>query len=336
MGRTLILGGCGFIGLHLARAIAREGGSEVVLVDNLLRGQFDQAVLELLASYPLVRLQQADLSDEKSFDQLGTGFQQVFLLAASVGVRTALENPTFVLRNNSLIVLNTMEWLSNSACELVVFASSSEVYAGAVTAGTASVPTDELVAATILDPLEPRWSYAISKMLGEGTVAQYSRKLGIPSIIVRYHNVYGPRMGQEHVVPDLMQRVHARKDPLRVYGTDHTRTFCYVEDAVAATRALAAQPPERCEIVNIGDDQEEVRIGDLLEKILSITDFHPKLEVLDPMDGSVPRRCPDISKLKRSTSFEPQWSLDAGLAETWQWYRNYFDESSKVGAKVSN
>ena len=325
MAKALILGGSGFIGYHLAHRLLSDGATDVLLVDDLSRGPCDADLQALLDSSQNVRLYEADLGQENAFEDLGDGYDQVYLLAGIVGVHNALEAPAKVLRTNTRIVLNTLDWLSRTGCGSLVFSSSSEVYASGVTDGTIPVPTDESAPATIADPREPRSSYAVSKLLGEGAVAHYSMAAGFPAAIVRYHNVYGPRMGQDHVIPDLMQRVYAREDPLRVYGTEHSRTFCYVEDAVRATVALALNTVSRCEVVNIGDDRQEIRIGDLLDEIIAMGGYHPTIEVLEPMDGSVPRRCPDISKLRRMTGYEPRWSLDAGLRETWRWYSAYYE-----------
>lgn len=325
MVKSLVLGGCGFIGFHLGRRLAGDPRHEVVLVDNLSRGKLDADLEKLLGLFPNVRFLQADLTQPESFRWFDDSYDHVFLLAGVIGVHNTIGDPARVLRTNSLVILNTLDWLSRAGCGSLVFSSTSEVYAGGVFTGAVTVPTDETVPVTILDPRQPRFSYAISKLLGEAAVAHYSNSCGFPAIVMRYHNIYGPRMGLDHVVPELMQRVYTREDPLRVYGTEDSRAFCYVEDAVTATLALASNPPAPCEIVHVGNDREEIRIGALLEKIRALADYSPEIEVLMASDGSVPRRCPDVSKLRRLTGYEPQWPLDAGLAETWSWYQLFFE-----------
>ena len=90
---------------------------------------------------------------------------------------------------------------------------------------------------------------------------------GKPFAIVRYHNVYGPRMGSEHVIPELFQRAVGGQSPLTVYSADHRRAFCYVSDAVEATVAAMRDPADTATI-NIGNDREETLIGDLAERLL--------------------------------------------------------------------
>ncbi|MGZ4611817.1 MAG: NAD-dependent epimerase/dehydratase family protein, partial [Kineosporiaceae bacterium] len=253
--RALILGGAGFIGVHLARRLAAEG-CEVTIVDDFSRGRQDPE-LEALG-LPVVH---ADLTDPAAYVGLPTGWDQVYMLAAVVGVRNVEKDPARVVRVNTLALLHLLDWLE--APSKLFFASTSEAYAGGVSLGLVPVPTPETVPLVIEDVASPRFTYGISKMLGEAAVIHTARSKGFPFVIGRFHNVYGPRMGADHVIPELLLRAERGEDPFVVYGTDQSRAFCYVDDATDAMSRLMASNAANGRLVHIGNDREEIVIGDL-------------------------------------------------------------------------
>jgi UDP-glucuronate decarboxylase len=172
----------------------------------------------------------------------------------------------------------------------------------------------------VTDSQGARSTYALSKIGGESAVTHYADAYGFEAVIVRYHNVYGPRMGFDHVIPELMERALNEVDPFPVYGLEQTRAFCYVTDAVDASLALMNCRLDQCELVHVGNDNE-IRISELLEKVLGGTGFQPAIQALPAAASSVSRRCPDIGKLRRLTGFSPMVSIQEGLALTWDWYR---------------
>jgi UDP-glucuronate decarboxylase len=320
--KALILGGAGFIGFHLVSKLLADSKTQVTLVDNFSRGARDVELEELLATNANLNMLTGDLTDPGTFNQLNEKFDEIYLFASVVGVGNVQADPTNVIRTNSLIILNTLEWVRQVGCGRLLFSSSSETYAGAVESGLTGVPTSESAPAVLMDIQHPRSTYALTKMLGESAVTHYSNDLGFEAVITRYHNVYGPRMGFNHVIPELMERITQGFDPLPVYGMDQTRAFCYVSDAVDASRALMSCKLDGCQIVHVGNDREEIRVRDLLEKMLKIEDSHPAIEELTAPSASVDRRCPDISKLRSLTGFEPQVNIDQGLDLTLDWYRS--------------
>jgi UDP-glucose 4-epimerase/UDP-glucuronate decarboxylase len=328
MAKVLILGGAGFIGYHLARYLAGRSAQEILLVDNLSRGQLDEDLQGLLGSHSAIQFRAADLADPETFNGLPVSCDAVYLLAGVVGVRNVEEDPARVLSTNLSIILNTCRWLSEAGCRRVLFASTSETYAGAVELGLTDVPTREDAPVVLREIQHPRYSYALTKLVGEAAVTHYARDCGFEAVVVRYHNVYGPRMGFDHMIPEVMERIYRRMNPLPVYGMDQTRAFCYVEDAVAASEALMRCPLNRCEIVHIGTAQE-VAVRDVLMQLLGLANFHPEIEALPPRSGSVARRCPDVSKLRALTGFEPRVGLERGLALTWAWYRQALERQDQ-------
>lgn len=316
--KVLILGGAGFIGVHLARRLT-AAGAEVTIVDDFSRGRDDPDLAALGVS-----VLNADLTAPASYESLPRGWDHVYMLAAVVGVRNVEKDPARVIRINTLALMNLLEWLGPA--ERLFFASTSEVYAGGVSHGLVPVPTPETVPVMVENVAAPRFAYAISKLLGEAAVIHTARAKGIPYVIGRFHNVYGARMGADHVIPELLLRAMRREDPFCVYGMDQSRAFCHVDDATDAMTRLMATGAAAGEIVNIGNDNS-TNIGDLGKLILRVTDFHAALESQPAPTGSVARRCPDLTKLRALTAYEPTVSLEEGVRRTFEWYRTNWKAS---------
>lgn len=319
--QILITGGAGFIGWHLARRLSREPGNVVTICDNFRRGRKDDE-LDLLLRHANVKLVSLDITDRASLEQLTNGYDEVYHLAAVIGVKNVLSAPQDVLRVNGLGTLNLLGWLAELPKKpRLLFASTSEVYSWTMQFHTLPIPTPEGVPLALTDLRNPRSSYAGSKIFGELAVHHYGAAFGIPYMIVRYHNVYGPRMGWEHVIPELYQRARDGQNPLVVYSADHRRAFCHVDDAVEATIRALRTPGVEEQTINIGNDHERWRIGDLAQKILEIAGrngvaIEPALAVNDP----IPDRCPDLRRARELIGYEPRVSLDEGLTATLKWY----------------
>ncbi|MBV9214352.1 MAG: NAD-dependent epimerase/dehydratase family protein, partial [Actinobacteria bacterium] len=201
----------------------------------------------------------------------------------------------------------------------VLFSSTSEAYAWTRHFHELPIPTPEDVPVSLTDLTNPRSSYAGSKVFGELAVIQYCRANEMPYSIVRYHNVYGPRMGTDHVIPELFLRARGGQNPLVVYSPEHIRAFCYVSDAVEATLLAMDSPRGDGETFNVGNDREEIRIEDLARRLL----VRAGIDVdIDPRsaDDPISRRCPDVSKARALLGYEPRVDLERGLELTLAWY----------------
>ncbi|MGW1060594.1 NAD-dependent epimerase/dehydratase family protein [Micromonospora rubida] len=317
--RALLLGGAGFIGLHLARRLVSDG-HQVTIVDDFSRGR-DDADLDRLRSDPAVRVVSGDLTAPDTWAALPTGWDQIYLLAAVVGVRNVEQDPARVVRVNTLSAMHLLDWVAPG--ERVFFASTSEVYAGGVTAGVVPVPTPETVPTMISDISAPRFAYAASKLLGEAAFLHTARARGFETVVGRFHNVYGPRMGADHVIPEMSLRALRGADPFPVPGADQYRAFCHVDDAVEAMLRLMAAPAAAGQIVHIGNDREETNIGDLAKLVLRVAGVSPAIEPETAPPGSVARRCPDLSRLRELTGYEPTVGLEEGVRTTFSWYREH-------------
>lgn len=313
--RALLLGGGGFIGLHLARRLVAEG-HEVTIVDDFSRGRED-ADLAAVRADPAVTVISADLTSRAAWDPLPHA-DQIYLLAAVVGVRNVEADPARVVRVNTTVALHLMDWAQPG--DRVFFASTSEVYAGGVDAGVVGVPTAEDAPVMVSDVTAPRFAYAISKLLGEAALIHIGAAKGVQAVVGRFHNVYGPRMGTDHVIPEMALRALRGEDPFRVPGADQHRAFCYIDDAVEAMLLLMDTPAATGQIVHIGDDSAETNIADLAKLVLRLASAQAVLEPLPAPAGSVRRRCPDLTKLRELTGYQPAVPLEEGVRRTIAWY----------------
>lgn len=326
---VLITGGAGFVGYHLARHLLSVNKKvHLTLVDNLQRGRKDVDFEELLKD-PRVTLLELDLTDLSSYLKMGKGYSHVYHLAAMNGTKVFYEKPQEVLRINTLSLIYMLEWFRKENPEgKFCFTSSNEAYAGGLNAfGVLPIPTPEKVPLVIDDPYNPRWSYASTKLAGELFVIHYARAYNFRALIVRPHNFYGPRAGYGgHVIPDFSERIGAKTDPFPVFGSDDTRTFCYITDAVRAIAMLMDSSKtdlQPIETVHIGDSTE-ILMKDLLLKMFDVAGWQPKqLDVKSSPPGSVKRRLADISKLQALTGWKPEISLNEGLKLTYEWYMKH-------------
>lgn len=310
MSKILITGGCGDVGYYLALR-EQELGNEVVIVDNFLRGKADAKIKELLER-PNVSLVTRDLCDRAFVDSLPDDFDYVFHLAAMNGTANFYERPFTVLENCTIPTILLLEHFANNKnLKRFVFAGSSEVYASTVKCFNWPVPTDEKAPLCIEDSRSPRWSYGASKLHGEVATFAAASQFGLPVSVIRFHNVYGPRMGDKHVIPDFIAR--ARQGVYELYGSEDIRAFIYVTDAVEACRLVAESPETINEIVHIGNSRaiSMLELGQLILKEMGKAGenivCHP-----GPA-GSVPRRTPDVTKLRDKTGFVAEVSLEEGI-----------------------
>jgi len=314
---ALVTGGSGFIGSHLARRLL-AGGYAVDLVDNLSRGRRD-GDLEALRAEPGVRLLERDLLEPDALLEEADDYDVIFHLAAILGVANVLRAPYRVLEDNVLLLLHVLDFARRQrALSRLVFASTSEVYAGSLELSMLPFPTPE-TAPLALPRLEaPRTSYMLSKLYGEALCLHS----GLPVTVIRPHNVYGPRMGLAHVIPELLQRAHDALpgDVLEVFSVEHRRTFCYVDDAVEMITRAAESGHCVGEVLNVGRQAPEVRIGDLARTVVDTVGRELEIRALPTTAGSPERRCPDMSKTSELTGHVARVGVEEGIGRTYAWY----------------
>ena len=245
-----------------------------------------------------------DLKD-RDFVQTLPDVDVIVHMAATNGTKLFYKQPVEVAFNNTLPTFNLVDRYQNTNAKFV-FTSTCEIFNGAVDTGIYPVPTDERVPILFQDIENPRWSYSIPKALGENLVINS----GMPWLIIRYFNIYGPGQ-KDHFVSEFVQRVKNKK--YYINGND-TRSFCYIDDAIEMTHRLILNH-SNC-IVNVGR-QEETEISTVAKLIMEIMGVDPNLLTVHPSPkGSVTRRCPDTALVQKLTGFTKYTTLYNGLEKT--------------------
>ena len=317
MKKALIIGGAGFIGLHLARRLLSDG-VRVDIVDDFSRGKDDLDLQEVLKGLG-ARSTSVDFSSEGASDGLPDDYDYMFHLAAILGVANVISRSLDTLVLNVKLTFEAIRLARRQkALRSFTFASTSEVYAGSLSAGLLQFPTPEDSTIALPSLKEPRSSYLMSKLYGEAIVQQS----GVPSVIVRPHNVYGPRMGTEHVIPELMKRISgsAAGEKVKIYSPHHSRTFCFVDDAVEMIYRLAQDDRAVGEIWNIGCETPEYEILKLASLVRDVVGIPVELVPFEDTAGSPSRRCPSMQRTDARTGHHSRVPLASGLNRTYEWY----------------
>jgi UDP-glucose 4-epimerase len=306
--RVLITGGAGFVGSHLAEALL-DRGDEVFVLDNLSTGSIEN--ITHLKPNPKFHYTIDSVTNEPVLAELIDRSDVVVHLAAAVGVKLIVEAPVHTIETN---VHGTEVVLKHASKKkkLVLIASTSEVYGKSVL-----VPFRE-DADLVLGPSDKhRWAYACSKLIDEFLALAYWKERKLPIIIVRLFNTVGPRQTGQYgmVIPNFVQQALAGR-PITVFGDGtQSRSFTYVGDVVRAMVALIDEPRAVGQVFNIGNGHE-ITISDLAEKIRSLTGSQsdivriPYDEAYEAGFEDMPRRVPDISKVRALVGYSPTVELD--------------------------
>jgi len=318
--KILITGGIGFIGYHLAKFHV-ERGDRIFIIDNLTKPtNEDDAGYNELKNNSSVELFQIDLTHKIDKINISGPIDYVYHLAAINGTELFYKIPYEVARTNMLVTINLLDWLEKIYVDRIIYTSTSEVYAGSEKYNLVQYPTKENVPVVFAQPTSSRFSYGASKFMGEFLFLHFGAKFDKKVTVLRYHNIYGPRMGNRHVIPELIMRLNMKENPLNLYGGQETRSFCYISDAISATYKIASEFNCSNEIIHVGNPMEEIQIIDLADKMINLMGLDIKVQSSSGLEGSVSRRCPDISKLQQLTNFEPLVDLYSGLQKTINWY----------------
>jgi len=317
--RVLITGGAGFVGSHLAEALLARG-DEVYALDNLSTGSIDN--IAHLKSHPKFHYTIDSVTNEPVLAELVDRSDVVVHLAAAVGVKLIVEAPVHTIETNvhgTEVVLK----LANKKKKLVLIASTSEVYGKST-----DVPFHEEADLVLGPSHKHRWAYACSKLIDEFLALAYWKERKLPVIIVRLFNTVGPRQTGQYgmVIPNFVRQALAGQ-PITVFGDgQQSRSFTYVGDVVRAVVALIDEPRAVGQVFNIGNGHE-ITIGDLAERIRTLTGSQSEI-VQIPYDQAyeagfedMPRRVPDISKIKALVGYAPTVELDEILTRVIEHFR---------------
>ncbi|MFN3407689.1 MAG: NAD-dependent epimerase/dehydratase family protein [Limisphaerales bacterium] len=312
--RCVVTGGAGFIGSHLVERLLADG-HRVTVIDDLSTGRREN--LAAVAVHPGLRFIESTVSGCAELGELVAGADQVFHLAAAVGVELVVREPIRVIETN---LGETQALLEAAAVRRtpVVLASTSEVYGKSAKAEFAE--EDDLL---IGPPTHSRWSYACSKLMDEFLALAFAQERGLPVVIARLFNTVGPRQtGRYGMVLPRFIAAARRNEPLRVYGDgQQTRCFGFVQDTVEALVRLAATPAARGEVFNVGGT-EEVTILELARRVIALLGSRSTIELVPYHEAYAPgfedmrRRRPAVAKLSRVTGFTPATPLDEIIRRT--------------------
>ncbi|NJE76851.1 SDR family oxidoreductase [Thermococcus sp. ES12] len=296
----VVTGGAGFIGSHIAWELSRE--NEVIVIDNLYTGRRENVP-------PAVKFVQADIRDYSAIAELISHADYVFHEAAQVSVIESVRDPIFTEEVNVIGTLNILKALLEGHGKLI-FASSAAIYG--------DNPNLPLKESERPRPLSP---YGVTKATAEEYLRVFNELYGVPTVALRYFNVFGPRQSANQyagVISIFINRA-LKNEPLVIFGDGkQTRDFIYVKDVVKANILAAESRKSNGKVFNVATGRQTT-ILELAMKIIEITGATSSIIFDKPRPGDIRHSLADISEIRR-LGFEPEWGLENGLKKTVEWY----------------
>jgi UDP-glucose 4-epimerase len=308
--KVLVTGGAGFIGANLANRLLKEGATVTIFDDFSVGSKWN--LNEIVNHVTIVK---GDVRDFAMIKRVILGQDFVFHMAANASVPISSENPKYDFEVNAIGTLNVLEALRDLGSSIpLVFASSAAVYGD-----HKSVPPSEE------SPLRPLSPYGASKLAAEVMCQTFYRTYGLPTICVRFCNVYGP-LQRKYVMFDIMEKLQRREDKLEILGTGaQVRDFIYISDAIDACLMLAETPAAFGEVYNVGTGVGTT-IKELVGVILDLLGLQNRTKVLytnESWIGDVERLLADVTRIRR-LGFRPKVDLRTGLARFIDWYKSSY------------
>lgn len=297
--KILITGGAGFIGSHLTEYHVKQG-NQVIVIDNLCRG--NKIPKDILKDVNLI---QKDVRNAEVVLQAATGCKHIYHLAAVLGVDIVADNPVETMEVETIGTKNVADAAIKKGVEKIIYASTSGIYGHS--AIEKSVTEDITV--------DPRTSYSIAKRFNEIYLLALSEEKSLPSVSLRFFNVYGKRQDTRMVLPRFFDQA-LKGQPITVYGEGaQTRDFTYIDDTIQSA-VLLANNPNIEGIFNVARGTE-ISISDLAKIVKKVTSSESEIEYLPSpkkrYDFEVERRVGDSSKLESVTGYRPQTNLEEGI-----------------------
>jgi len=296
--KILITGGAGFIGSNLAKRLVNDG-HEVVIVDNLLRGnKIDRETFSKVEFY------NEDVRDYELVKLLSKGCDIIYHFAAILGVDIVADNPVETMDVEVIGTRNVVRAAEVNNVRKILYASTSGIY------GHSAI--EKAYKEEVL--VDPRTSYAMAKRYNEIYLASHHEEKGLDSICLRFFNVYGENQDNRMVVPRFFEQA-LKGQAITVYGNGkQTRDFTYIEDTIEACVRLMSV--SGCHIVNIANE-EEWNILYLAKAIKEITNSQSEIKFIDApkkrYDYEVERRVGSSDKLHTLTDYKPKTNLKEGI-----------------------
>jgi len=306
MKKVAVTGGAGFIGSHLAELLSSQG-YHAIIIDDLSTGKMGN--IEPLLKSVNVEFLQGSILDLPLLQKVFQGVCYVFHEAAIPSVPRSVDSPQLSHEANITGTLNVLLSARDNHVNKVIYASSSSVYGD-----TETLPKREDM---LPSPLSP---YAVTKLAGEYYCRVFHQVYGLPTVCLRYFNVYGPRQDPNSqyaaVVPKFIKRSREGNPPVIFGDGEQTRDFTLVKDVVEAN--ILAAESDACGLFNISRG-ESITINQLAELIIELVGNKVEPIHQEPRPGDIRHSLADVSKA-RAFGYEPKYNLKAGLAETIRWF----------------
>lgn len=318
--RILITGGAGFIGSHLAERLLNDG-HQVHVIDNLSTGKLEN--METFKNHPKFSYSIGSILNRELLESLISQCEQVYHLAAAVGVKYIIENPLLSLKTNIVGTDHVLELANKYKCKVLI-TSTSEVYGK-----NDKLPFNE-TADRLMGPTQiSRWGYATSKAVDEFYAQAFFREKKLPVVIARCFNTVGPRQtGQYGMVLPKFVKAALLDQPMIIYGSGkQTRCFADVLDVIDAFLRLMAEKKCEGEIFNVGTT-EAISIEELAKKVKAMCNSKSKIEYMSYEDAyeegfeDMMHRMPDLTKIKEFIGYEPRIPLDEIIKRMIEHYEN--------------
>jgi NAD dependent epimerase/dehydratase len=312
MSKVLVTGAGGFIGSHLCEQLLARGREVRALVRYNGRGS--QGWLDTSPLRDRIEIVAGDIRDFDSVSRAATDCDEVFHLAALIGIPYSYESPLAYVRTNVEGTYNVLEAARRSGMRRVLITSTSEVYGTAI-----YTPIDEA------HPLQPQSPYSASKIGADQLALSYHLSFGLPVVVARPFNTYGPRQSARAIIPSLATQLLSRRPYIEVGSLDPVRDLTFVEDTASAMITIASTDAFVGRVINVGTG-EAISIREIYERLVAITGHQAELRQdparIRPQASEVMKLISNNSVLRSTTSWKNEVNIDAGLARTVEWLRS--------------
>lgn len=302
MKSILVTGGAGFIGKHLVRSLGAE--NRLIVVDIAARPKSLSSVTGLV-------YRRLDAYKVDSLFSRTLHGSSIVHLAADVSVEKSVRDPMSTVRSNIGVTCAMLEFARKIDCQKFILTSTAAVYGNH---SGACVETD---------PASPESPYAVSKLACEHYCKLYSQLYGIPTVILRLFNVYGPEQSGEYagVITRFLERAITRKSPIVFGDGRQTRDFVYIDDAIRCIKTALRKPLPGGLVLNVGTGKA-TSINSLASAVMKLFDIRQKPVHSPSRKGDIRNSLANASKARVQLGFRPEYGIHAGLRETADWFRD--------------
>lgn len=318
--KIFITGGGGFIGSSLAERLADD--NEIVLYDVDFKN--NSISHSNIMNNPNITFLQGDVLDYEKIKSEVKGVNIVVHAAAIVGVENVIKQPRETLDTNFVGTSNLLKAIyEEEHLERFIYFSTSEVF------GSSAFRVDEERNSSFGSVNEARWSYSISKIAGEHLVQSYHREYGVPTVIIRPFNIFGPRRIGDHVMKNFITQALKNEDITIFQDGSQIRSWCYIDDICDALIKCMQKDLAIGHSFNIGNPLNTLTIYDLAKKVIQLSNSKSKIKFRDISYSDIDIRVPSISKARKLLEYNPKVEIEEGILRTKEWYEKFLSEGGK-------